>query len=112
MTENMFQTIWTVVLSFTFVVLLAYFTTKYIANATYINRKAKNMKIIESLAIGREKFLLLIRVSKKVLLVSVAKDTVNLLSTFDEEEVDLGETQEENQKLEFGSVIHRLMNKK
>ena len=76
-----------VLIIFVFVLLITYFTTKWIGNAQKTNPGNKNLRIMESIRIGNNKFVTLVKAGKNYLVIAVGKDEVSLLAELTEEQL-------------------------
>lgn len=76
--EMAFQLIFLIVV-FVFVIVLAYYSTKFIAGAKMKNMCKNNMKIIESISIGFHN-IHIIQVNQQYFLISSSKEGVRMLS--------------------------------
>lgn len=84
---NSIFSILTVLFMFAIVVALAYITTRYIGMTSVKRFKNSNMKIIEVMSLGYQKYLYIVKVADKHLILSVTKDDLRLLDTVDGENV-------------------------
>ena len=76
-----------VVLIFLVVLLLTYFTSKWIGGYQRINMKNKNMQIIESLSVGNNKYICLVKAGEVYLVVAVGKDEITMLAQLTKEQL-------------------------
>lgn len=74
-------------LIFVFVLLITYFTTRWIGNFQRVRMKSKNLQVIESLSAGNNKSICLLKAGTEYLVIAVGKDEVNLLATLKEEQL-------------------------
>ena len=84
--ESFFQLIG-VLLIFLFVLVLTYLVTKWIAGYQQGITCNKNIRIIETFQVNNTKFIQIIQVGKKYLVISVCKDTINLLTELTEDQL-------------------------
>lgn len=77
-----------------FVMALAYFTTKKIANIGALRMQGKNMKVIESLQVGISQTLHLVKVGDMVLLIGSSKDGITYLCEIDDQSIKLPSPEE------------------
>lgn len=85
---------------------LAYFTTRFVGN---VNKKRfinSNMKIIEVLNLGFQKYLYLVKIVDKYVVISVTKDRVNVIKELDEK-ININECKKE----EFKNIFKNINNK-
>lgn len=93
---------------FVFVLVITYFTTKWIGNYQQTSLLNKNLKIVESLRVGNNKSIAMIRAGKSYLVVAVGKDEVTLLTELTEEQLTEVPTffAEKNVFSGKGKVVH------
>lgn len=84
--ESFFQLIG-VLLIFLFVLVITYFTTKWIAGYQKGAMYNKNIKVIETFRVNNNKFIQIIQIGEKYLAISVCKDTINVLTELTEEQL-------------------------
>lgn len=85
----------TVLLIFIFVVGITLFTTKYIANYQKVQNAGKNIEVIETCKIAQTKYIQIVRIGKKYVAIAVSKDTAELLTELEEEQISFPEFQGE-----------------
>ena len=73
-------------LIFLFIVVLTacYFTTKFVAGKQVTQKKVGNFEIIETFPISQNKYLQLIRMGNKYIVISVSKDSVTYITELEE----------------------------
>ena len=84
-----------VLLVFLFVLAITYATTKWIAHYQQGIAANRNIQVIETFRITNNKFIQIIKAGKKYLVISVCKDTINVLTELAEEELAYLPSQEE-----------------
>lgn len=75
------------VLIFAFVLVITYFTSKWIGGYQKMSMRNKNLQIVESLNVAPNKYLCLIKAGEVYLVVAVGKDEVTLLTQLTEEQL-------------------------
>jgi flagellar protein FliO/FliZ len=78
-----------VVLIFLIVLALTYFTARWIGGYQQINMKNKNLQILESIKVGTNKFICLIKAGEIYLVVAVGKDEITMLAQLTEEQLSV-----------------------
>ena len=86
--QNVMQLIG-VVLIFLIVLALTYFTARWIGGYQQINMKNKNLQILESIKIGTNKFICLVKAGEIYLVVAVGKDEITMLAQLTEEQLSV-----------------------
>lgn len=73
---------------FAFVLVITYFTTRWIGNYQKTNMHNQNLQLVESVSIGNNKFISLVKAGKVYLVIAVGKDNVTMLAQLTEEELE------------------------
>lgn len=112
--ESFFQLIG-ILLIFLFVLVITYFTTRWIAQYQQGMVKNKNIQVVETFRVSNNKFIQIVQVGKKYLVISVCKDVINILTELREEELVWKPSQEQSQGIKanesFQEVLGRLKDK-
>ncbi len=74
-------------LIFAFVLLITYFTTRWVGNYQKVRMKSKNLQMIETLSAGNNKTICLLKAGTEYLVVAVGKDEIHPLATLKEEQL-------------------------
>lgn len=77
----------TVLIIFVFVLILTYFTTRWMAGIQKGRSFNKNLRIIETISVGNNKMISIVEAGAKYIVVSIGKDDVNYLTELKEEEL-------------------------
>lgn len=75
------------ILVFLLVLVVCYYTTRFVAGKQMAQKKIGNFEIVETFAISQNKYLQLIRMGNKYVVISVAKDSVTYITELEESEV-------------------------
>ena len=86
----------TVLFMFFFVLAITYFTTRFIGNFQKARSYNKNFEALETFRVTNNKFLQLIRVGKRYFIISVGKDSVELISEISEDDIDFTKNDEDS----------------
>ena len=109
--ESFMQLI-SVLVIFVFVLVITYVTTRWIAGFQKSRSYNKNLKIIETIAVGNNKLISIVAVGKKYIAVSVGKDDVHFLTEIKEDELKdlsfLDEPDKESAKESFANILEKL----
>lgn len=112
--ESFFQLIG-VLLIFLFVLAITYLTTRWIGKYQQGMMQNKNIQVVETFRVSNNKFIQIIQVGKKYLVISVCKDVVNILTELTEEELVWKPSQEEERGVKvnesFQEILGRLRDK-
>ena len=105
----------TVLIIFVFVLILTYFTTRWMAGIQKGRSFNRNLKIIETISVGNNKMISIVEAGTKYIVVSIGKDEVNFLTELKEEELkDLSfkDSQNTTQNTEsFSAIMDKLKEK-
>ncbi len=74
-------------LIFAFVLVITYFTAKWVGGYQKMSMMNKNLQVIESLKIAPNKFLCLVKAGEVYLVIAVGKDEVTLLTQLTKEQL-------------------------
>lgn len=109
--ESIMQLI-SVLVIFVFVLVITYVTTRWMAGFQKSRSYNKNLKIIETIAVGNNKLISIVAVGKKYIAVSVGKDDVHFLTEIKEDELKdlsfLDEADKESAKESFANILEKL----
>lgn len=101
-----------VLVIFVFVLIITYITTRWMAGFQKSRSFNKNLKIIETIAVGNNKMISIVAVGKKYIAVSVGKDDVHFLAEIKEDELKdlsfLDEPDKESAKESFANILEKL----
>ena len=105
----------TVLIIFVFVLILTYFTTRWMAGIQKGRSFNRNLKIIEKISVGNNKMISIVEAGTKYIVVSIGKDEVNFLTELKEDELkDLSfkDPQNTTQNTEsFSAIMDKLKEK-
>ncbi len=88
----------TVLVIFIFVLIITYFTTRWMAGIQKGRSFNKNLRIIETISAGNNKMISIVQAGEKYLVVSIGKDEVHYLTELKQEELkDLSFMNPDNQ---------------
>lgn len=89
----------------------AYYTSKFIGKMKLGQLKNSNFTVIDTYKIAPGKMLQIVKVGKKYLLISVAKDSINFISDLNETDLFLKESIQAEKK-SFRQIIDSIRNSK
>ena len=105
----------TVLVIFIFVLIITYFTTRWMAGIQKGRSFNKNLRIIETISAGNNKMISIVQAGEKYLVVSIGKDEVHYLTELKQEELkDLSFMNPDNQydkQDPFAEIFGRLKEK-
>lgn len=100
----------TLIIVFVFVLFITYGTTRFIGSYQKAAGKTTNFDIIETYRISNTKYIQIIRVGTKYLLISVCKDSITTLTELSEEEITIPEVT--NNMDSFSKILEKVKNGK
>ena len=101
----------TILLLFLFVLVIAYVVTRWVSGVQKIQMTGKNMELVETMRISNSKYLQIVRVGEKYLVIAVCKDTVTMLTELSADEVSLVSKNEVN-GLSFREIMDKVKHQK
>ncbi|MGN0308662.1 MAG: flagellar biosynthetic protein FliO [Lachnospiraceae bacterium] len=96
----------TVVLIFLFVLVITWFTTRFIAGYQKNRLQTGNMELVESLRISNTKYLQIVRVGNRYIMMAVCKDSVTFLAELSEDELMISQ-EEQTVALDFNALLDK-----
>lgn len=82
----------------------AYYVTKYIARKGFKASGNKNLKIIETVSLGIDKSLLLVKVGEQYLLLGSTQKSISMLTAIEQEKLTIGNASEVYNNFDAESV--------
>lgn len=73
------------IIVFVLILVAAYFTSRIVGGNAVANTRNRNMKVIETFKVAPNRFLQIIEVSGKYILIGVGKDTIEFMTELDPE---------------------------
>lgn len=105
-----------VLVIFSFVLVMTVFTTRFIGGYQKLKMSNKNMQLIETLRLSNTKYLALMKVADKYVVIGVGKDEINKIIELDESEVPDIQPVEEGKPDRlvegFQDILEKFKNKK
>ena len=92
------------------ILVAAYFVTKYVGKVSMGQLKNSNFKVIDTYRISPNKFIQIVKIANKFVVISVGKDAVNFITELDESEVFI---RDDNTKenVNFKQILEKMRNK-
>ncbi len=105
-----------IVLLVLFIVVLigAYFATRLFGSFQIKKGNSRNIQRLESISVGPQKVLQLIKVGEEYLLIGITKDRITFMKEIDPEHIDLSHytMDKKNQVLSFNKQLEKFLKKK
>lgn len=96
----------TVLIIFVVVLFLTYATTRFIGNYQRAGTENSNFKIIDTYRVSNNKYIQIIQVGRKYLVISVCKDNITMLAEVLEEDIKIPEYA--NGQESFSKILEKL----
>ena len=100
--------LFTVLIIFILVLAATYYVTKWIAKYQKQSTFTSNMEVMETCRISPNKYLQIVRVANKYLVISVCKDTITMLSELSEDEYEPPAIKGTN-PMDFSKELEKMM---
>ena len=84
---NSFLELIGVLIIFIIILIITYYTTKWIGNYQKVHQTSKNLKIIETLRLTNTKYIQIVQAGTEYLVIAIGKDEINLLAHLTEEQM-------------------------
>ncbi|MDE6750905.1 MAG: flagellar biosynthetic protein FliO [Lachnospiraceae bacterium] len=101
----------TVLIIFVFVLVVTYWTTKWIAGYQKGQLRNTNMELIEAIRLTNNKYIQIIRVGQKYLAVAICKDSVTMLTEISEDQLILSDGGEGMERFSFKELLEKVQKK-
>ena len=105
-----------VLIIFIFVLAMTVITTRFIGGYQKLKMSNKNMQLIETLRLSNTKYVALMKVGNKYVVIGVGKDEINRIIELDENDIPDVQLEDEGKPDRmtegFQNILERLKNKK
>lgn len=102
----------TLLVLFVIVLAITCFVTKWVAGYQKAQMNRGNLQVIETYRLSQTKYIQIIKVGAVYMVIAVCKDTVTMLGTLEEDQLDLTGQTEVHQTESFQEIFERIKNKK
>lgn len=99
-----------IVIVFIIILVITYFTTKWIGSSGYAGGRCQNIKAVETYRIGQNKFIQILKAGDKYFLVGVSKDRIDLLAELNAEDLKFDENTKK-EAVSFKDILSRVNEK-
>ncbi len=101
----------TTLLIFIFVLVITFWTSKFVAGYQKQKMITGNMEVVETLRIAPNKYLQIVRAGEQYFVIALGKDTVSLVAQLQPEELNLKEdTMVMSQYADFKAILEKAKN--
>lgn len=100
----------TALLVFVFVLILTYFTVRWVGAFQKVQGVNKNFEVIETCKVTNNKYLQIVRVGTRLFLIGIGKDEIEYLAELSESDIDMtpGASVQDNFQLLFNKAKDHL----
>lgn len=104
---NSFLQFMTVLIIFLFVVVITWFTTRWIAGFQKGRMAGMNIEVMETYKVAANKYIQIVRIGGRYLAIAVGKDEITMLTELNEEELNIT-ISGTNEFPDFTTVLERV----
>lgn len=98
----------TLVVIFVFVLLLTYVSTRWMAKLQKNQHKCSNIQVMETFRISNTKYIQILKIGAKYIVIAVCKENVTFLTELKEEELDIEHLTRSMPELTFQEVFQKV----
>ena len=99
----------TVLFLFVFVIVISFYVTKWVSGVQKGQMTGRNMEVLEAVRLSNSKYLQIVRVGNKYLVIAVCKDTVTMLVELSADSLNLTDSNEGG-SLSFKDILDKIKN--
>lgn len=110
-TLGMLGQLFFLVIIFIIILFMAYYCTRWIAGSKLRFRKNSNFEIVESISVGYQSTIQIIKVGEKFLLIGVTKDNISFLSEIEKDSIKIN-SDKTVEKGYFDKYLEQYLNKR
>lgn len=107
--DNIFQLIG-LIFALVLILVAAYYTSKYLGKLSVGKLKNSNFKVIDTYRVNQNKFVQIVKIGNKFVVLGVGKDTINLITELDESEVITRDVQMK-ENMSFKQIFDKIRSK-
>lgn len=111
--ESIFNLIGVFIL-FLLILAAAYYTSRWVGKANFLQQNNKNIKLIESFRLNQTKYIQIVKIGEKYVALGISKDHIEVLCELSEDELNLTElpSGEVPSNLDFKDILAKITKKK
>ena len=110
--DSSLYNVFSLILIFVFVLILAYFTAKLTAKMQGNPlHKNSNMKIIETFRLGGNKFISIVKIGENYYALGFSKDEITMIDKLDPDSLNLPDESTQENKKSFKDILNSINNK-
>ena len=99
----------TVLFLFVFVIVISFYVTKWVSGVQKGQMTGRNMEVLDAVRLSNSKYLQIVRVGDKYLVIAVCKDTVTMLAEVSADNLNFTDKNEGN-SLSFKDILDKMKN--
>jgi flagellar protein FliO/FliZ len=107
--DNIFQLLGLVFILI-MILIAAYYTSKFVGKMSLGQFKNSNFKVIDTYRISPNKFIQIVKIANKYIVLAVGKDNINYITELDESEV-LTKDDNAKENMNFKQILEKIKNK-
>lgn len=104
---NSFIQLISVIAIFILVLVVTYFSTRWVANFQKTKMDGSNIKVLETMRISNTKYLQIVKIGSKCFAIAVCKDSVTFLGDLKEEELVFDQVSAKSQSESFKAILDK-----
>ncbi len=103
-----------VLIIFLFILAAAYYTSKWIGNAKFLQQNNKNIQVIETFRLNQSKYIQIVKIGSKYVALGISKEHIDVLTELTEDEINLSITEQNKMdiNMDFKDVLAKITKKK
>lgn len=102
----------TILISFIFVLLLAFLTTKFIGNRTSMIGRGQNITIIEQKNVDKNNKIIIAKILEKYYVILASNNSMTVIETIEDNNSLVAKFNNKNKKYQFNKILKDVVNKK
>ena len=111
--ESLFNLIGVFII-FLIILAAAYFTSRWLGKAKFLQQNNKNIQLIETFRLNQTKYIQIVKIGMKYIAIGISKEHMDVLCELTEDELNLSVLEQNvaNNNLDFKDALEKLMKKK
>ncbi len=103
-----------VLIIFLLVLVAAYYTSKWIGKAKFLQQNNNNIQVIETFRLNQSKYIQIVKIGSKYVALGISKEHIEVLTELTEDEINLSIPEQNTTDLnvDFKDVLAKIMKKK
>lgn len=99
---------------FLLILAAAYYTSKWIGKAKFLQQNNKNIQVIETFRLNQSKYIQIVKIGSKYVVIGISKEHMDVITELTEDELNLSITEQNTPDInvDFKDVLAKIMKKK